>query len=175
MDNQQVTVFELGWLVGFLEGEGSFILQKQAYKKQVPTFRPQVFASSTDFELAERMGRILDSMNVGKLFQRRRLGNRGYKDQLCINVFGIKRCKKLLDLIIPYMTDSRRKVAASTLLEFCNLRLSKPHQAPYEEGEFALRENLCLLNRSKSQNLRDLTQNASDNEVKVKSSLVGNA
>lgn len=174
MDNQQVTVFELGWLVGFLEGEGSFILQKQAYKKQVPTFRPQVFASSTDFELSERMGEILDHMNVGKLFQRRRLGKRGYKDQLCINVFGIKRCKKLLDYIIPYMIDSRRRRAAETLQEFCNLRLSKPHQTPYGEEEQKLRDRLCFLNTGKSQNLRDLIQNASTEEAKVKSSFLGN-
>ena len=158
MDNQQVKVFELGWLVGFLEGEGSFILQKQAYKKQLLTFRPQVFASSTDFELAERMGRILDDMKVGKLFVRRKLGSKGYKDQLTINVFGLKRCKTLLDQIIPYMTDSRRKKAAETLLEFCDYRLSLKYGSPYSNREFDLREKLCSLNGYKRQNLRDLMQ-----------------
>lgn len=168
-------MIDMGWLVGFVEGEGSFILNKQIFKKQKPTLRPIIHISSTDFELAERVGKILESLNVGYFFQRRKLGAKGHKDQLVLEVVGVKRCKPLLEIIIPYMTDSRRKEAAENLLAFCNLRLSKPHSSLYGEEEFNLGQRQRDLNGyNLRQSFRDSTRDVFDYKTKVESSLVRN-
>lgn len=176
LDNQQATTrIDMGWLVGFIEGEGSFILNKQVFKKQKAVLRPIVHISSTDFELTERAGRILKGLNIGHFFQRRRFGAKGHKDQLVLEVIGMKRCKPLLETILPYMTDSRRKDAAENLLAFCNLRLSKQHSAPYGDEEFALGQRQRDLNGyNLRQSFRDSTRDVFVYKTKVESASLGN-
>jgi len=173
MDNQQAkAMMEMGWLIGFLEGEGSFMLQKQKYSKQKAVLRPRIHMSSTDFELVEKAGEILKSLNVGSYFHRIKHDTRGWKDQMELVVSGIKRCKSLLDQIIPFMTDSRKKKAAETLLSFCELRLSKPHQAVYGIQEYGLGQKLRELNGyHHRQSFRDSTRDVFDHDTKVESAL----
>ena len=172
MDNQQAkTMIELGWLIGFLEGEGSFMLQVQKYtNKQKATLRPRVHMSSTDFELVERAGKVLLSLGVGAYFHRVKHDNRGWKDQMEIVVSGIKRCMNLIPQIIPIMTDSRKKEAARTLLSFCELRLSLPHRTPYGPAELAIAQKLRTLNGyNLRQSFRDSTRDVFDIDTKVES------
>lgn len=171
MDNQQAkTNFELGWLVGFLEGEGTFCLRKQVYKKQKATLRPEVSVCSTDFELSERAAAAMRSLGVGVHLHNVKHDKRGWKDQLVVGLVGIKRCKKLLDQIVPIMTDSRKKRAAETLLEFCDLRLSKPGRSPYVDEEYRLGERLRGLNGYRlRQSFRDSTRDVFDYGTKVES------
>jgi len=169
MDNQQTkALVDMGWLVGFLEGEGSFMLQKQIYKKQKATLRPRIVVCSTDFELTERVGRIFKELGVGNYFHRRRYSQK--KDQMEIVITGIKRCKKLLDQIIPYMTESRRKRTAKTLLDFCDYRLSLPKRTPYGDTEFSLGQRMRDLNGYQlSQSFRDSTRDVFNKDTKVES------
>jgi len=172
MDNQQVkSMLDLGWLVGFLEGEGCFCLRRQPYpkKKQLPTLRPEVSMTSTDFELSERAARILGELGFPHFVSVEKKGQKNFKPQLCIHLVGIKRCQKFLPFIIPYMTDSRRKRAAELLLEFCNYRLSLPSNTPYTEKEWGYRVKLSDLNGGRyAQNLRDLMWSAGNKPVEDK-------
>jgi hypothetical protein len=174
MDNQQATAeVDMGWLVGFLEGEGSFSLQKQIYKKQKATLRPRISVTSTDFELTDRAGSIFQSLGIGNYIARKRCvskDGRNYKDQKELVVSGIKRCKKLLDQIIPYMTESRKKRTAETLLEFCNYRLSLPRKNPYTQVDFSLGQRMRDLNGYQlRQSFRDSTRDVFDIDTKVES------
>lgn len=171
MDNPQAkAAIETAWLVGFLEGEGSFSLQKQVYKRQKPTIRPRISVSSTDFALAERAGRVYQSLGVGSYFHRIKHDKREWRDQLELVIVGIKRCKRLVDQIMPFMTDSRKKQAAATLLEFCDYRLSLPYGVPYGEKEFGLGQRLRDLNGYRlRQSFRDSTRDVFDYDTKVES------
>jgi hypothetical protein len=171
MDNQQAKkMMDIGWLIGFMEGEASFSLQKQIYRKQKPSIRPRTCASSTDFELIERMGLILEDMGIPKYFHRIKHDHRGWKDQMEIVIHGVKRNIRFLEQIIPLMTDSRKRKSAETLLEFCRLRMSKLHNAPYGKDEFALVEKLRSLNGYRQrQSLTDSTREVFTYKTKVES------
>jgi len=175
MDNQQAKAeFDMGWLVGFIEGEGCFHLARQQYKRQKPTLRPQFSVAGTDFELIERAGSIIKSLGVGTLYVRKRpsrINDERKKDQLEVAVIGMKRCVKLLPQIIPYMTLSRKRKAAEKLLEFCEHRLSMPHGTPYGAKEFSFAQSMRDLNGYKlSQSLRDSTLGVFAENTKVESS-----
>ena len=171
MDNQQAKqLLDMGWLVGFYEGEGCFSLNKQKYRHQKSTIRPRITISSTDYELSEKAADILNDLGVGRyMFQRIRLAER-HKNQLEVTVIGVKRCQKFLGILIPYMTESRKRICANTLLEYCDLRLSKHRQAPYEQEEFSLWQRLRDLNGYQlRQSLRDSTRDVFEYNTKVES------
>lgn len=172
MDNQQATSqFNMGWLVGFIEGEGCFELRKQVYRNQKPTLRPKVSAVSTDFQLIERAIEIIHELGVGVYLYKRK-SVKGYKEKLEFTVGGILRCNVLLSKIIPYMTDSRRRNAAQTLLEFCSYRLSLPKRTPYGIKEFKLGKQLRNLNGYKLRNsFRDSTRDVFNYNTKVESTV----
>lgn len=70
-DNQQQTVsdFELGWLAGFLEGEGSICLQiheRESHRKQNLRVTPKIIFTNTDIGMIERCVNILDRLGIGK-------------------------------------------------------------------------------------------------------------
>lgn len=171
MDNPQaMEMMDMGWLIGFIEGEGSFSLQKQIYKKQKASIRPRTCMSSTDFELIERAGRILEKLGIPKYFNRIKHDKREWKDQLEIVVHGIRRNITLLEKIIPHMTDSRKRRSAETLLEFCRLRMTKAIHSPYGNEEFGLALKLRTLNGYRhKQSLTDSTRDVFTYKAKVES------
>jgi hypothetical protein len=138
MDNQQATrEFNMGWLVGFLEGEGCFSLCRSPTRRGSSwAFVPKIIVSSTDFELIERYAAILVGLGVGNFSHRTRPTK--VQPQLEVVVFGLRRVGQLLQMIVPYMTMSRKRLAAETLLAYCGRRLNLPLQSPYVEvdGEY---------------------------------------
>ena len=169
MDNQQAkSEFDKGWLVGFLEGEGCFALQKNKCKGHKAWIVPRISMSGADFELVERAGGILIQMGVGTYFTRKRYTTK--QDQLEIVVSGLKRCKTFLDKLVPLMTDSRKRRCAETLLEYCTYRLQQPKTSQYTEVEFGMWQTLRDLNGYKlKQSLRDSTRDIFNYDMKVES------
>lgn len=169
MDNQQAkTAFDVGWLVGFMEGEGCCTLRKQVYKRQKPTFRPEVMASSTDYELADRAIEIIRKyVDCGiYVYDRKTSG----QTQRVFKIGGLKRCKKILAFLIPHMTVSRKKKAAQNLLDFCEYRLSLPHGKPYTEKDFRFGQRQRDLNGYQlRQSFRDSTRDVFNYNAKVES------
>ena len=174
MDNQQAKlILDMGWLIGFWEGEGCFALRVQRYQKQKPALRPEMSVLSTDFELADRAAEILKSRGIGVYVYERQPSTAGYnrKRIKVVNIVGIKRAHKALLLLLPYMTDSRKKRCAETLLEFCELRLNRENrQSPYTTEEFAIFQRLRDLNGYQlRQSSRDSTRGVFDYNTKVES------
>lgn len=176
MDNQQATTeMDMGWLIGYIEGEGCFSLQRQVYRHQKATLRPKVSVSSADPELIERAASIFKALGVGVYFQRKRKAKLHYKQQNELVISGIKRCYTLLKLLIPYMTESRRKKTAKVLFNFCRYRLSLPRLTPYGPKDFEYGQRMRDLNGYHlRQSFRDSTRDVFDYNTKVESSLIGN-
>lgn len=157
--NQQAKwMLDMGWLVGFIEGEGCFALQKAGWAKRSTKFSivPKVTMSSSDFELIDRASRILGSLGIA--YYRYDKETKG-KDQAVLLVQGAKRIVRFLSVLVPYMTESRRSRAASVLLTYCKRRSELPKRSRYTEEDFNLWQELRNLNGYQlKQSLRDSTR-----------------
>ncbi len=152
MGNAELTL-SLGWLIGFMEGEGSFSLTRQIYRDQKPSLRPRIVLCSTDFELIDRAEKIVRGYGIEPYILDRKYMNDKIKDMRKLHVGGIQRCRKFLEITIPHMTPSRKRITAETLLAYCEVRMSKPRRSPYEEEEYALGEKMRNLNSKGASNI----------------------
>lgn len=125
-DNQQVTTFEIGWLIGFIEGEGSLGLYWGAARNQI---RPVLMITNTDYALVEYGMSIIHKMGVGCFIYKHTMNKlpRHWKQRYDIHVHGIKRLGKFLEMLIPlWPIDTIKKRKAKIVLEFCQSRLTNP-------------------------------------------------
>ena len=152
MGNAELTL-SLGWLIGFMEGEGSFSLTRQVYKDQKPSLRPKIVLCSTDFELIDRAEKIVRGYGINPYILDREYMNEKIKDMRELYINGVERCRKFLEITTPHMTPSRKRVTAETLLAYCEMRMSKPRRSPYGEGEYALGEIMRNLNSKGASNI----------------------
>ena len=112
--------FDLGWLVGFLDGEGSFILRpirkKQGY---IRARECNIQATNTDRDTMERLARIAGGYSNGPYVWSKKVNHKPlYRWTLAkkIKVFD------LLNLIKPYMSR-RRQAQIELMLEYLRPRL----------------------------------------------------
>lgn len=95
---RDMTEIELAWLAGWLEGEGSFILQHNHGMRY-----PRVSASSTDRDVLEY---ILAITGVGTLYDRPKRFEH-YKDQWAWMVYRKNDAVDLMTRLAPYMFGRR--------------------------------------------------------------------
>ena len=139
-DNQQQTAndLEIGWLAGILEGEGSICLtiSMRNQRKQMLRVTPKIIFTNSDFELMESVIGILDKAGVGKwvkhtkpnnvstLFKLNGKTTKKFKDMMYIYVTGMKRVKRLLDIVTPAMHGEKLE-RAIRLNQFIARRFEK--------------------------------------------------
>lgn len=134
-DNPQQTVsnFEIGWLVGIIEGEGSVCLQiSKRARMQSLRVEPRVIITNTDQELIEGVLSILDRLGIGKWVRHTKANNikhseeslvkKSYRDITYIHVTGFKRVARLLSILSQGMVGEKRN-RAEVLLRFVKNRL----------------------------------------------------
>lgn len=141
MDNQQATEFELGWLMGFIEGEGAIGLYWNQIRMQI---YPVIILVNTEKPLINEANRILKAMGVGNYVKPHKItsSKANWKDRYDIYISGIKRCNKLISLLLPFWTiASPKRKRAQLVQEFCQSRLS--HPIP-EKDRYTLREHEIL-------------------------------
>lgn len=122
--------FDLGWLIGILDGEGCFGLSRDGSKYLIPSVK----LSNTNYEIISKYCRILRKLKIN--------WNQWGTQETCIRkpsigvgVFSSKNVKIFLDIILPHMEC--RFIQANYLYEFVKLRLSKDiYNAPYGEEEW---------------------------------------
>jgi len=146
--NQQATQFELGWLMAFLEGEGSLGLYWNTERRQI---YPTMTFVNTERPLLERCGGILNKLGVGHFFYHHKMNGKlaHWKDRMDVHVNGIKRLHRLLELILPlWDTHTVKRDRAKLVFEFCKSRLSNPvpENGRYTNREFELLEQFIRLN-----------------------------
>src|SRR6185312_9283050 len=120
--NQQERLTSLVWLAGFLEGEGCVgfgLSNKRKTQRGNPRITPRIGLINTDYELIERANTTLQSLEIGSYIAERKNGcdgNPKHKSAKVLEVNGIKRVKKALEVLIPYMTQAGRKTQAAKLV-----------------------------------------------------------
>ena len=122
MDNQQERLFELGWLVAMIEGEGNISLTWSKKKRnKFIQLAPRVQISNSDEMIIKKAQKILSDYNVGNYVSGR---NGMYQLMIC----GMKRCNKILVIIKEHMLGKRER--ARLLYEYTSYRLQTKNR-PY--------------------------------------------
>lgn len=134
MGNPQVTEFEIGWLVGIFDGEGCYLIAKSKCREGFK-YAASIKFVNTNLHIIEEVHRILTALDIGHyIYNSWRAKNQRPGKRL--EIIGLLRVKKFLDFFLPRMYC--RSEQATVLKQFVELRLSKPHQAPYEAEEDSL-------------------------------------
>jgi len=172
LDYQQERLFDLGWLTAAIEGEGSLTIIKSCGQwKNAVHYVPTCRISNTKEAFIRNVERICKENKIGvHIGMRQQPGNR--QPIWIARIQGMRRCKRLLELIYPRMVIKRDN--AELLLELINYRLSLPHQTPYSGYELELRNKVQALNKNggnKSKRiLRDYMPNSQRDEDIVRTS-----
>jgi len=133
MDNQQLTLVELGWLAGIIDGEGYIGVLKQHDKKCQRidnTVTVQLHISNCDEAIVLKARDIMRKMGLNPYVRFYKTKKRRSRDHYRLQVKHMAKMVKLLDPLIPYLTGNTKR-RAEIVLEFCRLRREqKPEQLP---------------------------------------------
>jgi len=173
-DNQQETAsaYEIGWLSGILEGEGSICLQVNRRKDRTQVLRvtPKVIITNSDKSLIEKCVSILTKLGVGKYVIHTKPNNGSFtnstRDMTYIHISGLKRVKKLLEILVLF---GEKDIRSFALKRFISRRLEKSEETGkktnfhYDNEDIKNIISFMKLTRSKnipsiSRLLRDYTQ-----------------
>jgi hypothetical protein len=159
MDNQQATAFDLGWLVGAIDGEGAIGITRRnrSNARMGFTLKPHVQLANTDRSFIERYCRILSDLGIPFHISFSQ-GKGRRRDSWQVTVAGLKRVIRLLPLIAEHLCDDKREKAL-LVQEFCESRLSNWHAAPFTKREIEIYEKVAGLNvkGTRALSLRDYT------------------
>ena len=112
--------FELGWLTGLIDGEGSFTLRIHVRKTKTagerPRFSPQMTITNTDEAFINRACGILHELGIGFYRQKRQKGGKN-KVQYEVMIYA-NGLRMLLPKIVNRLGKKRE---AELMLEACAL------------------------------------------------------
>lgn len=135
MGNQQVNPdYEIGWLVGILDGEGWFILGKATnHPSKKIRYVPTVGVNSTDESIVKELSRILDKYQIGYWIKKREFKKKIWKDQWILVIRGFKRVKKILPLVKDKLICKSKP--ANLIFSFIKYRESLDYNEAYSKEE----------------------------------------
>jgi len=145
MDNQQAkTQFDLGLLVGLVEGEGTITLNKSV--KGRCKFQPYIGFANTNLALMEHMAALCARLGLPHYIHTTKA--KSGKTVKTIMALGQGRCKRWLDVILPHLVG--KKPQADLLAEFIEIREKTislhPSRKPYGQRELEIKRALHELN-----------------------------
>lgn len=148
-DNQQLSLeAKLGWFGGIMDGEGSIILPKHC---NANTFYPVFRMGNTNYKLCKMFVDILRELNIPFYVRYDKPTKTKYKPMWRIIITGMKRVKKILEIINPYLISKREQ--GELILEFINSRLdmnsnrSSASNKPLTNYQIGLANKVNLLNK----------------------------
>lgn len=175
-DNQQaISDFDLGWLIGILDGEGSmgirFWSANETNRKNVG-MKPIINICNCNLDVMLKVRDILDRMMVGHNDDTT-ITSSG-KEMYRSTISGMLRCRNLLNLTMGRYVRLR---AHSQLLDkYIQKRLSLPRRYPYTEEDLLTAEELSALNGHKAKkSLRDRMQENRPGRFMIQSELTGDS
>lgn len=129
---------DIGWLAGFLDGEGSLqLFRKHRSKNGARTgtiyLSPTVQVVNTDRGAMEKAHRLMGG-HWGTVRVKRAAGD----PLTCwiVRITGIVRCERLLAVLLPHLTCKRPR--AELLLEYATVRKSRSGRSAYGEKEASI-------------------------------------
>lgn len=147
MGNQQAKPnFEIGWLVGIIDGEGWIMLAKAVnHPSGNIRYIPTIGVNATDKSMIDEMSRILDKHQVGHWIGKKEAQKKKWKDQWQLIIRGFKRSRKMLDLLGDSLIVKQDR--ADVLRKFIQFRSKLNNHDAYGEKEKQFFQELKRLNR----------------------------
>lgn len=150
-------LFDLGWLVGAIDSDGSYVLAKQYHhKNKVLYFFPSIEISNDSKEFVANCERIIkEQFKVGVYINsrvRNQTGKIGYK----VSLRGMKRLYKSLPIIATYEVSKKKQ--ACLLLEYVTNRMTVNRGTPVSDRDVEIAVALRELNASHNEISKDITR-----------------
>lgn len=141
MDNQQERLhFYIGYLLGMLDGEGSYFIHTKYSYGGRKYYMPRIFISNSDKQILKMTVQAMKELGLPFYFWEAKNTKKGRKPVHQIRVIGIKRCKKMTDFLKRFPSGKRDRL--QVLNDFCTYRLSIPqrklqsgHEVTYSDIE----------------------------------------
>lgn len=182
-DNQQERLIKLGWVIGFVDGEGcfsiSFVKQTDRDHRRGYKIGYQVsheFAVTQGAKSIECLQELREFFMVGQVIVNKRYDN--HKEHLYR--FVVRKRKDLLETIIPFFR--KHKMHSSKQKDFekfvCCVELMNANHHLIPKGLIEIAEIAQTMNRQKPRDeliriLRDYTLSTLNHRVKIESDLCG--
>lgn len=127
MDNQQERLhFDMGYLLGMIDGEGSCLLEEKYRKNNTFNLIPRIVITNSNPDIFGFLIRIMKNLELPfHIWESRPTTNRRILNQ--IRIVGIKRIKRMTDLLLNYPSGKYEQL--KILNDWCNYRLSIPQKA----------------------------------------------
>jgi DNA primase large subunit len=121
----QLNDFEIGLLVGLLEGEGTITIQRMN-----KGYYPRIVISNTDTDLIELshslLGKLMESRHkVYRHYSSKAERLKGWKPSWVVRVTSMKDILLVLEFLENYLVSSKKRELCKLVLEFCRSRLAK--------------------------------------------------
>jgi len=141
----ELSDFELGFVVGLIEGEGCVGLQLHSAGGRSKSKHLEIYVSidNTKKELLEHLQKVL---GCGRVYRHMKSSRPDHKEQFCLRVLKQKDQKALLKRILPYLIIKNR--VAKLALEYLHLREVTPRggmRSNRSLREFEIYEEIKLL------------------------------
>lgn len=120
---ESISRIDLMWLASFIEDEGWFSLN-ESYDptdktKKRKRMACEIGVTNSDFYKLQKASEILFRLNIACNYSLKKGTNRWL---INIRVGGFRTCKKLLDLLLPYLIGTGRD-QAEIMIEFCEMKI----------------------------------------------------
>jgi hypothetical protein len=125
------------WLAGFIDGEGNLSMYKH---NQQAVYVPRLTITNTSKETLDAIYDTLNDNCIGCYILTRKKYSDNHKTTYDLFVVGMKRMRKLLDLIKDKLFT--KKEQAQIISDFIDYRMSVKRNVPYGEKEANYREAL---------------------------------
>jgi len=151
-NSQRNSSKDLGWLGGFVDGEGSIMmLQKSQYNlrskrgEKYSFFDPAIKISGTEVTGLNHLTEILDSLGLPHHVSWRIPQNATHKKSWMVEAKGVKRCLRWCQVLLDCLVIKKKE--AENMLEFCHSRMEMQTKyftksAPYTDRQYVLIQSL---------------------------------
>ena len=125
MGNQQVTQIEIGWLAGFVDGEGYIGISEYKTRHNRISYSCAIQVSNTDEAMIFKAQKIVQKIGVNPYIRTHGYGERNKPKSKIVYVLVIHRMNKIipvLETINPHLTGTKKE-RGELVLEYCQSRL----------------------------------------------------
>jgi hypothetical protein len=141
MDDQQGKTLDLAWLAGFIDGEGTITFKVQRGKRLTNLgfiyYYPDIRITNTHQATLKTCTDILDANGLAyHVSHRGAVTVKKWAAAWDIEVKGLKRCERWLQVIAPYLRTKQEK--AYLALEYINSRKNYAIGEGYTERELEI-------------------------------------
>lgn len=142
--NQQERLFDIGYLLGIIDGEGCCQFGYKYLYKGCKVFSPRITIFNTNPNILQKIKDSLDNLEVSYYFFTIKLYGKAKWPGWRIEIHGLKNIKKLTDMLLQYPSGKNERL--QVLNDFCVFRLIKKGKK-FSEEEQAYFKKLSQLNK----------------------------